>query len=139
MTQVNGTGRAAARERSTGELVQEVAGLVSVLVREELKLARLEMARKGRQAGTGIAMMGGGGLVAFYGAGCLVACAVIAVSGAVTAWLAALIVGAALLAIAGVAAVAGRGRMRKAAPPVPAEAAGSVRADVEEIKGRVRR
>jgi hypothetical protein len=37
------------------------------------------------------------------------------------------------------AAVAGKGRMRKATPPVPAEAVSSVKADVEEIKGRVRR
>jgi hypothetical protein len=139
MSQLNGTGRAAAGERSTGELVKEVAGLVSVLVRDELKLARLEMARKGRQGGAGIGMVGGGGLIALYGVGCLVACAIIAISGAVAAWLAALIVGVALLAVAGVAALAGRRRMRKAVPPLPAEAVGSVKADVEEIKERVRR
>lgn len=139
MTQMNGTGQATAGERSTGELVKEVAEQVSVLVRGELRLAQLEMTRKGRQAGAGIGMMGGGGLVALYGAGCLIACAIIAISGVVTAWLAALIVGVALLAAAGIAAMAGRRRMRKAAPPVPTEAVGSVKADVEEIKGRVRR
>jgi uncharacterized membrane protein YqjE len=136
---MNGTGRAAARERSTGELVKQVAEQVSVLVRDELRLAQLEMTRKGKQAGTGIGMVGGGGLLALYGVGCLIACAIIAISHAVTAWLAALIVGVALLAVAGVAAMAGKGRMRKAAPPVPTEAVSSVKADVEEIKGRVRR
>ena len=139
MSQVNGTGQAAARERSTGELVGQVAEQVSVLVRDELKLARLEMARKGKQAGTGIGMIGGGGLLALYGAGCLIACAIIAISGVVTAWLAALIVGVALLAIAGVAAMAGKGRMRKATPPVPTEAVNSLKSDVEEIKERTRR
>ena len=138
MSQVNGTGQAAAGERSTGELVGQVAEQVSVLVRDELKLARLEMTRKGRQAGTGIGMMGGGGLLALYGAGCLTGCAIIAISGVVAAWLAALIVGVALLAIAGVAAMAGKGRMRKAAPPVPTEAVNSLKADVEEIKERAR-
>src|SRR6185437_5166459 len=101
MTQMNGTGQATAGERSTGELVKEVAEQVSVLVRGELRLAQLEMTRKGRQAGAGIGMMGGGGLVALYGAGCLIACAIIAISGVVTAWLAALVVGVALLAAAG--------------------------------------
>ncbi len=71
--------------------------------------------------------------------GCLIACAVIAISGVVAAWLAALIVGAALLAIAAVAALIGRGRLQKTVPPVPEEAVGSVKADVEEIKERTRR
>ena len=48
-------------------------------------------------------------------------------------------VGAALLATAGAAALLGRGRLRKAAPPVPEEAAGSVKTDVEVIKERARR
>lgn len=139
MSQVNGTGQAVTQERSTGELVHQVAEQVSVLVRSELKLAQLEMTRKGKQAGTGVGMMGGGGLIALYGVGCLIACAIIAISHVLTAWLAALIVGVALLAIAGVAAMAGKGRLRKAAPPVPAEAVASVKTDVEEIRERVHR
>jgi hypothetical protein len=57
----------------------------------------------------------------------------------VAAWLAALIVGAALLAIAGAAALLGKGRLQKATPPVPEQAVGSVKTDVEEIRERVRR
>jgi hypothetical protein len=55
------------------------------------------------------------------------------------AWLAALIVGAALLAIAGLAAVAGTGRLRNVTPPVPSEAVDSVKADIAEVKEKVRR
>jgi hypothetical protein len=112
---------------------------MSVLVRDELKLARLEMTRKGKQAGTGIGMLGGSGLVALYGVGCLIACAVIAISGAVAAWLAALIVGAFLLAAAGTGALLGKGRLQKASPPMPKRAVSSVQADVEVIKERARR
>jgi hypothetical protein len=36
----------------------------------------------------------------------------------------------------GIAALAGKSRLSKATPVVPAETAGSVRADVEEIKER---
>jgi hypothetical protein len=54
-------------------------------------------------------------------------------------WLAALIVGVALLAIAGVAALIGKSRIQQAAPPVPTEAAGSVKADVAEIRERAQR
>ncbi len=85
---------------------------VSVLIRDELKLAQLEMASKGKQAALGAGMFGTGGVLAVYGVGCLLACAIIAISGVVAAWLAALIVGAAVLAAASGAALAGRGRPR---------------------------
>jgi uncharacterized membrane protein YqjE len=139
MNQVSGAGQPAAPERSTAELVEQVAEQVSVLVRDELKLARVEMAHKGKQAGAGLGMLGGSGLIALYGVGCLIACVIIAISHVLTAWLAVLIVGAALLAIAGVAAMAGKGRMQKAVPPVPRQAASNVRADVRETRERARR
>jgi hypothetical protein len=127
------------QERSTGELVQSLSEQVSVLVRDELKLAQLEMTRRGKQAGAGLGMLGGSGVIALYGVGCLLACAIIALSGVVAAWLAALIVGAALLAAAAAADLMGKGRLQKATPPVPEETVGSIKTDVEEIKERARR
>jgi len=138
-SQVNTGGDAAAQERSTGELVQQMTAQVSTLVRDELKLAQVEMAGKGKQAGLGAGMLGGGGLIALYGVGCLIACAIIGLSHVVQPWLAVLIVGVALLAVAGVAALMGKGRIQQAAPPVPTEAVDSVKTDVEEIRGRARR
>jgi uncharacterized membrane protein YqjE len=132
-------GQPADRDRPTGELVKQLTEQVSVLVRDELKLAQVEMTRKGKQAGVGIGLFGGSGLVALYGMGCLIACAIIAISGAVAAWLAALIVGAALLAVAAVAALIGKGRLQEATPPVPEQAVDSVKTDVEQIKERARR
>jgi uncharacterized membrane protein YqjE len=126
-------------EPSAGELVKQMSEQVSTLVRNELKLAQLEMTRKGKQAGSGFGMLGGGGLIALYGVACLVACAIIGLSKAVTPWLAALIVGAVLLAVATVVAMAGRGRLRKATPPMPEQAVDSIKTDVEEIKERARR
>jgi uncharacterized membrane protein YqjE len=126
-------------ERSAGDLIKQLSEQVSVLVRDEMKLAQLEMTRKGKQAGLGIGMLGGSGLVAFCGMGCLLACAIIAISGVLAAWLAALIVGATLLAVAAVAALLGKGRLRRATPPVPERAVGSIKADVEEIREGARR
>jgi hypothetical protein len=123
-------------ERPTAELVRQLSEQVSVLVRDELKLAQLEMTRKGKQAGTGAGMLGGGGLIALYGVGCLIACAILAISGVLAAWLSALIVGVTLLAVAGAAALVGKSRLQKAAPPVPAETVDSVKTDVDEIKQR---
>jgi hypothetical protein len=128
----------AAQELSTGELVKQLTEQAATLVRDELKLAQAEMTRKGRQAGLGAGLLGGG-LIALYGAGCLIACAVIGLSHVVQPWLAALIVGAALLATTGVVVLMGKGGIQQATPPVPAEAADSVKADVETIRERARR
>ena len=92
------------------------------------------MMRAGKRAGLGIGMFSGGGLLALYGLGCLLAAAIIGLAAAVAAWLAALIIGAGLLAAAGIAALAGRAELRKATTPAPGGAVDSVRADVEEIK-----
>src|SRR5579859_5092311 len=127
------------QERPTGELVKQLSEQVSVLVREELKLAQLEMTRKGKQAGVGAGMLAGGAVSALYAAGCLIACVILAISEALAAWLSALIVGVALLAVAGAAALVGKSRLQKATPPVPEGAVGSVKTDVEVIKERVRR
>ena len=109
------------------------------LARDELRLAQLEMTRKGKRAGLGIGIFGGGGLLALYGLGCLLAAAIIGLATAVTAWLAALIIGAGLLLVAAAAAVIGKAQLGRATPPVPEQATASVKADVEEIKERAHR
>jgi Flp pilus assembly protein TadB len=126
-------------EPSTGELIKLLSEQVSTLVRDELKLAQLEMTRKGKQAGIGAGMLGGGGVVALYGIGCLIACAIIGISRVLAPWLSALVVGVALLAVAGIAALVGKSRLQQATPPVPQEAVQSVKADVDEIKERTHR
>ena len=135
----NLTNSAAEREKPAGELVRQLSEQVSLLVRDELKMARLELSRKGKQAGLGAGMFGVSGLGALYGVACLLAAAIIAISGEVRAWLAALIVGLALLAASGVAALAGRGRLRRATPPVPGQAVEGARADVGEVRERMHR
>jgi hypothetical protein len=139
VTPVPGARLPEARDHSTGELVKMMTEQMSVLVRDEMKLAQLEMTRKGKQAALGAGMFGASGLVAFYGVGALLACAIIAISGVVAAWLAALVVGVALLATAGIAALLGKQRLQQATPPLPKEAVASAKADVEEIKERAHR
>jgi methyl-accepting chemotaxis protein len=131
------TGSAA--QASAGELVKQMSEQVSRLVRDEMRLAQLEMTRKGKQAGAGLGLAGMGGVLALYAGGALLACAIIALSGVLAAWLAALIVGAALAAAAAAAALAGKGRLSKAMPAVPEQAIGNVKADVEEIREKAHR
>jgi len=53
-----------AQDRSTGELVTMMAEQVSMLIRDELELARLEMTSKGRQAAATVGVAAAGSLVA---------------------------------------------------------------------------
>ncbi|HWC83809.1 MAG TPA: phage holin family protein [Pseudonocardiaceae bacterium] len=131
------TDREYAAERSgtpTGELVSQLSEQLSRLVRAEMRLAVTEIRRKGRRAGLGAGMFGVAGVCAFFGGAVLIACAVLALSLVWPAWLAALVVGAAMLVIGGGLAMAGRGSLRKATPPVPEWAMESVKEDIDTIK-----
>ena len=123
----------------TGELVRKLSTQLSELVRRELELARTELAAKGKRAGAGAGLAGAGGVVALFGAGALVAAAVAGLATAMPVWLAALIVGVVLLVVAGVLALAGRSRLRKAAPPVPEQAVRGVQDDVSTLRNAVHR
>lgn len=130
---------APASEQSTGELVSRLSQELSHLVRDEMRLAQLEMSAKAKKAGLGAGLFGAAGIMALLGAGTLVACAVIALALVVDTWLAALIVGAALLVVAGIAALVGRREVAQAAPPVPTETLDSVRRDALAVRNGARR
>jgi uncharacterized membrane protein YqjE len=123
-------------ERPVAQLVQDLSQQTSTLVRQELRLAQLEMQQKGKKAGIGLGLFGGAGVVAFYGAGALVAAAILALATAVDGWLAALIVAVVLFALAGVAALIGKKEVTDAVPPVPEQAVDSTQKDIQEIKDR---
>ncbi|KHL17082.1 putative superfamily III holin-X [Mumia flava] len=129
-----GPAGSAADEPSTGELVSRLSSELSTLVRDELRLAQLEVTGKAKQAGIGAGILGAAGLLALYGVGTLVATAVLALALVVDAWLAALIVAVLLLAAAGFAALMGRNRVKRATPPLPKRAVDNVKADVDAIQ-----
>lgn len=116
-------------DASTGELVAQLTQDLSTLVRDEVELAKRDLATAGKRAGVGAGLFGAAGVVAVFGLGTLVATAVLGLATAMDAWLAALIVAVALFVIAGVAALVGRTSVRKAPEP-PRERVESVRADV---------
>jgi membrane protein implicated in regulation of membrane protease activity len=79
-------------------------------------------------------LYGGAGLFAVFGLGCLVATAVLALAGPLSAWLAALIVALILFVIAGAAALMGKREVSQATPPMPAEAVEGVKQDMQTLK-----
>jgi uncharacterized membrane protein YqjE len=126
-------------ERSVGELVQQVSQQTATLVRQEMRLAQVELQEKGKRAGIGAGMFGGAGVVALYGVGAVLAAVIMLVATAIEPWVSALIVGVVLLATAGILALLGRRQVEQATPPKPERAMESMQHDVEHVKERVRR
>ncbi|HEY1639446.1 MAG TPA: phage holin family protein [Streptosporangiaceae bacterium] len=126
-------------DASTADLVRQLAEQTSHLVRDELRLAQAEMTRKGARAGRGAGLLGGSGILALYGTGCLLIAAVAGLALVLATWLAALIVAAAVLAVAGLAALTGKQQLGRATPPVPRQAIESTKADVQEIREKAHR
>jgi uncharacterized membrane protein YqjE len=122
------------RDRPIGELLKQLSQETTTLVRQELDLAKAEMAQKGRRAGLGAGMFGGAGAAALLGLGALSAAAIAALDAAMPLWLAALIVALIWLAVAGALALMGKTKVQEATPPVPEQTQQSVKEDVEWAK-----
>lgn len=137
MAEHNGNG-AALSERSVADLLKQLSDQTATLVRQELELAKVELTARGKQAGIGAGLFGAAGMLGFYAVGALVAAAILALSLAVTGWLAALIVAAVIGAGAGILALGGKNRVSRGVPPVPEQTVETVREDVQVARESVR-
>lgn len=94
-------------ERSLGQLIKELTGETTTLLRQEVELAKAEMSEKVSRVGTNLAAVGLGGAVALLGAMALVAAVTLGLislldnfmSPEVAMWIAPLLVGAVLAGI----------------------------------------
>jgi Putative Actinobacterial Holin-X, holin superfamily III len=123
-------------DRSASELLRDLSQQTGDLVRQEMELAKAELRVKGKAAGLGAGMFGGAGLMGLYALGALTAAAILGLAIVLDAWLAALIVGLAYGAVAGILALTGKKKVEQATPPVPEQAIESSKEDVEWTKER---
>ncbi|MGW7333435.1 phage holin family protein [Streptomyces sp. NPDC054840] len=121
-------------EESMADLVSQASQQISELVREEMRLARAEMTRKGRRFGVGGGLVGGAGFAGILAAQALVAAVIAALALLLPVWASALIIAALLAAVAAVTAAAGKKQITQAGTPAPQQTIDSVQADVAEIK-----
>jgi hypothetical protein len=124
------------RERPLSEVAQDLTRDLSLLVRQEVELAKSEMAKKGRVAGPGLGMIGGAGVIGLMAAGALTAFLILALSIVLDEWLSALIVGVTLAGAAYVLAKQGKERVEETGPPLPEQTIETVKEDVEWAKTR---
>ena len=124
------------RDEPLGEVARDLTRDLSLLVRQEVELAKAEMAEKGRIAAPGVGMIGGATVAALLAGGVLTAAAVLALAIFLPEWLAALIVGAVLAIAAYVLVQQGKERVAEAGAPVPEQTIETVKEDVEWAKTR---
>lgn len=122
------------QNESTAQLIATATEQLGQLVRQELELARAELTQSAKRAGTGAGLFGGAGLVALYGVGVLIATAIIALGLVLPLWLAALLVGLVLLAVAGVMALVGKKQVTQVTPPAE-RTVENVKADIDTVTG----
>jgi uncharacterized membrane protein YqjE len=135
---LNGSPARPGTDQSTSELVQKASEQISRLVKDEIALAKVELAEKGKHAGIGVGLFGGGGVLALYGVGALFATLIIVLDLFMPLWAAALIVSVLLFAAAGVLALLGKKQVSRAVPPEPVDAIVSAKADVDEVKHAIK-
>jgi uncharacterized membrane protein YqjE len=136
---MSSTGSHGVQDASASELVKQLSEQTSRLVQQEMELAKVELAEKGKQAGIGAGLFGGAGVFGLYALGALTAAAIAALSLAMDTWLAALIVAVTWAAVAGVMALLGKTRMQKGTPPIPEQSVESVKEDVQWTKTSAQR
>ncbi len=125
-----------AGDSSISELVQQLSNQTGELVRQELRLAQVEMQEKGKRVGIGAGLFGGAGLVALYGVGFLLAAAALLLATTLEPWTAVAIVGGALLVLAGLLALTGKKQVEQATPLAPEQAIETTKQDIDHVKAR---
>ncbi len=119
---------------SIGDLISALSEKLSSLIRNEIALAKAEVAEKAKHAGIGIGLFGAAAVLAFWGTGVLIATIVLGIAEGLPAWLAALIVTVAVFGTAALLGILGKRALDKGTPPVPERAQASIKADVDALK-----
>lgn len=109
-------------DESVGDLVNEVTGNASTLIRQEVALVKAELREEIREAVTGISLLSAAGVIALLAGLMLSMAAGLGIGRAMGegwTWLGFVIVGVAYLVIAGIAGLMGRKKADEATPPAP--------------------
>ena len=124
-------------ERSLGELFSDLSQKTSLLIRQEVQLAKTELSQKATQAGRGGAMLGAGGVVANAALLTLVATIVLLlVQFGLDAWAAA---GLMAVLLAGVGYLLVRSGLQQLRQPLaPVETVDSIKETAQWLKNETR-
>lgn len=126
------------RDSTIGELLKRLSRETTLLVRQEIELAKTELTEKGKQAGKGAGMFGAAGIVGVLALGAFTAFVILLLSLYMLPWLAALIVTIAYGAVGGILALTGKKKFQEASPLAPEQTVQTVKEDVQWAKTQVK-
>jgi hypothetical protein len=122
------------RDRSIAELLRQLSQETATLVRQEMELAKAEVAEKGKKAGVGAAMFGGAGAAGLATLGAFTAFLILLLNTFMDAWLAALIVTIVYGAVTAFLVMRGKEKVQEAGSPVPEQTVDTIKEDIEWAK-----
>jgi uncharacterized membrane protein YqjE len=122
--------------RPLPELTKDLVAQLRRLVAGEVALFKAEMTKKAKAAGVGAGLLVVALAFVFFALSALVTTAVLAFALILPAWLAALVVAAILLVLAGILALIGRANLKRGMPPVPDDLKQELSDDVKALKGK---
>lgn len=125
-------------QASISELIRRLSEHTSALARQEVELAKAEIAQKGKQLGIGAGVLGAAGIAGILALAALTAALILVLATAIADWLAALVVAAVYALIAGGLALAGKREVQEGSPPVPERAIEGTKQDIDAAKAAVR-
>jgi UPF0716 family protein affecting phage T7 exclusion len=132
-----GTGGAAGGDgRSIGELLRDLANDSTRLVRDEIALARAEATEKAKQAGAAVAMIAAGGVLAIPAFVVILHAIVLLLSNFMRDWIAGLLVGLVVAAVAALLARKGVNDL-SANRLAPERTAANIKRDVHLVQEKV--
>jgi hypothetical protein len=122
-------------KRSLLSLITDIPALIQELFHREVELLKAEVIAKLKALGVGAGLLAGAFVVVLFMVGVLLTSAVLALSLVLPGWLAALIVAAFLLIVAGILALIGYRILKRGIPPLPTESIDSLKRDYRAIRG----
>ena len=122
-------------KRSLLSLIADIPDLIQELFHREVELLKAELFAKLKALGVGAGLLAGALVVLLFMIGVLLTAAVFALSLVLPGWLAALIVAAFLLIVAGILALIGYRILKRGIPPIPTESIDSLKRDYRAIRG----
>jgi membrane protein len=120
-------------QRSVSDVLQDIIGNLQQIVRDEFRLAKVEVEGKAHRAAWPASILAAGAVLGLYGLGFLLLAAVYGLSLVIAPWLAALLVGAVLALVAAILVGSGRSRLKQI-DPVPEKTVQSMKENVQWTK-----
>jgi predicted phage tail protein len=123
-------------ERSLGDLFSELASETSLLVRQEVALAQVELTEKATRTGKNVGFLVIGGAVGYAALLAILAAAIIGLSYFIPAWASALIVGVIVAIVAYILITSALAALKRT-DLTPHQTVESIKEDAQWIKNQV--